>query len=85
MSRTSFLLPHRNKVLMRVSFDSVGKGAHFEGVLLAKRFVTLQTGSSMNGRILSQTEVALQKATVNSPAVPAPEVIEKRSSPRQWL
>nr|4NUH_A Chain A, ice-binding protein [Leucosporidium] len=46
---------------------TVGKGAHFEGVLLAKRFVTLQTGSSLNGRVLSQTEVALQKATVNSP------------------
>nr|AEG19527.1 antifreeze protein [Glaciozyma antarctica] len=62
----------------------VGKGAHFEGVLLAQRFVTLQTGSSLNGRVLSQTEVALQKATVNSPFVPAPEVVQKRSNARQW-
>ena len=46
---------------------SFGAGAHFEGILLCKTDVTLQTGSSMNGRILSQTAVALQKATVTKP------------------
>jgi len=39
-------------------------GAHIEGVILAKTSVTLVTGTTMNGRILSQTFVALQKATV---------------------
>ncbi len=47
---------------------SIGAGAHFEGVLLCKTDVTLVTGASMNGRLLSQTAVALQKATVVQPA-----------------
>ncbi|MDB4961981.1 MAG: hypothetical protein JWP01_1980 [Myxococcales bacterium] len=42
--------------------------SHFEGILLCKTDVTLQTGSTMNGRILAQTQVALQKATVTRPA-----------------
>jgi hypothetical protein len=45
-----------------------GAGAHFEGVLLCKTGVTLQTLATMNGRILAQTAVALQKATVTKPA-----------------
>ena len=45
----------------------IGSTAHFEGILICKTDVTLQTGSSMNGRILSQTAVALQKATVTKP------------------
>jgi hypothetical protein len=48
--------------------STFGAGAHFEGVLLCKTGVTLQTGSTMNGRILAQTAVALQKATVTKPA-----------------
>ena len=48
--------------------STFGAGAHFEGVLLCKTGVTLQTGSTMNGRILAQTAVALQKATVTRPA-----------------
>jgi hypothetical protein len=44
-----------------------GAGSHFEGVLLCKTAVTLQTGASMNGRVLSQTQVALQKATLTQP------------------
>jgi hypothetical protein len=45
-----------------------GANAHFEGILLCKTDVTLQTGASMNGRVLSQTEVALQQAIVTQPA-----------------
>ncbi|KAF8582379.1 antifreeze protein [Ramaria rubella] len=41
-----------------------GAGAKFEGVLLGASSVTLQTGATMNGRILSQTAVILQVATV---------------------
>jgi len=47
---------------------SIGAGAHFEGVMLCKTDVTMITGSSINGRILAQTQVALQKATVTQPA-----------------
>jgi len=40
-------------------------GAHMEGVLLVKTAVTMKTGSSLNGRVLSQTAVVLQAATIN--------------------
>lgn len=44
-------------------------GSHFEGILLSAQTVTLQTTSTMNGRILSLEAVALQKATVVQPAL----------------
>ena len=47
---------------------STGAGAHFEGILLCKTQVTLETGTTMNGRVLAQTLVALQSATVTPPA-----------------
>jgi len=47
---------------------AIGPGAHFEGIMLTAVGVVLETGSSMNGRILSQTRVDLQKATVTEPA-----------------
>lgn len=46
-----------------------GADSHFEGVLLSKTDVTLQTGATMSGRILAQTQVALQQATVTQPAL----------------
>jgi hypothetical protein len=45
----------------------VGAGAHMEGTILAKTTVTFITGSSLNGRILAQTLVALQMATITHP------------------
>jgi hypothetical protein len=45
-----------------------GAGSHFEGVLLSKTAITLQTGATMNGRALAQTAVALQSATIVQPA-----------------
>ncbi len=44
-----------------------GTTSHFEGNLMCKTDVTLQTGASMNGRILSQTAVTLQQATLVKP------------------
>jgi len=44
-----------------------GAGSHFEGILLCSTQVTLQTGATMTGRILAQTFVALQQATVTQP------------------
>jgi hypothetical protein len=46
----------------------VGAGAHMEGILLVKTAVTFETGSSLDGRVLSQTFVALDQATINSSA-----------------
>jgi hypothetical protein len=42
----------------------IGGDATFQGILLAGSAVTLDTGATLDGRILSQTAVALQKATV---------------------
>jgi hypothetical protein len=46
---------------------TLGTTAHFEGIILGKTGITLQTGATMNGRALAQTLVALQKATVTKP------------------
>jgi hypothetical protein len=42
----------------------VGTGAHMEGVILSKTNVTFKTGSSLNGRVFSQTRCDLQMATI---------------------
>jgi hypothetical protein len=47
---------------------SIGTTAHFEGVVLAKTMVAVKTGASVNGRLLAQTAVTLQKNTVTQPA-----------------
>jgi hypothetical protein len=47
---------------------TLGAGAHLEGVLLCKTEITVQTGASVNGRLLAQSQVALQQATVTQPA-----------------
>jgi hypothetical protein len=47
---------------------TVGAGAHLEGVLLVKTAVTFKTGSSLDGRVLSQTACNLQMATIKSSA-----------------
>jgi hypothetical protein len=47
---------------------TLGANSHFEGIVLGKTSVTLQTGATMNGRVLAQTQIALQQATVTQPA-----------------
>ncbi|WP_426103577.1 ice-binding family protein [Massilia sp. TSP1-1-2] len=47
---------------------TIGTTAHFEGVVLAKTLVAVKTGATINGRLLAQTEVTLQKNTVTQPA-----------------
>lgn len=41
--------------------------AHFEGIILTKTAATLNTNSSLNGRIFAQTAVALDAATLTQP------------------
>lgn len=41
--------------------------AHFEGIVLSQTEITLATGASVNGRLLSQTAVTLDQATVSEP------------------
>ncbi|KAJ7213605.1 antifreeze protein [Mycena pura] len=45
---------------------SVGAGAHLEGVVLGQTSISLLSGASANGRLLAQTNVILQQATVNN-------------------
>ena len=44
-----------------------GPTSHFEGVILSKKGITFQTGASINGRVLAQTQVALDKNTITMP------------------
>jgi hypothetical protein len=46
---------------------TLGATSHFEGIILSKTGITLQTGASINGRALAQTLVALDKNTVTRP------------------
>jgi hypothetical protein len=45
----------------------VGLGAHMKGIVLTATYVLFETGSSIDGRIFSQTHVALQVTTVTPP------------------
>ena len=46
---------------------ALGTTAHFEGVLLATKAITINTGATANSRFLSQTTVTLDANTVVSP------------------
>jgi hypothetical protein len=41
--------------------------SHFEGVILCKTAITLQTTASMHGRALAQTLVAIDNNAITAP------------------
>jgi len=45
----------------------LGTTAHAEGVILSQTAIHLRTGASVNGRLLAQTAVTLDGATVVEP------------------
>ena len=47
---------------------TIGTTAHFEGVVLGKTMVAVNTGASVNGRLLAQTAVTLQMNAITEPA-----------------
>jgi len=47
---------------------AIGTTAHFEGVVLAAKAITVNTGATVNGRLLSQTAVTLDGNAVTQPA-----------------
>jgi hypothetical protein len=47
-------------------YVTLGADSHMEGVILVKTAVTFITGSSINGRVLTQTACTLQSATIDS-------------------
>jgi len=48
---------------------TLGATSHFEGVVLCKTNIDVQTSATMNGRLLAQTSIALDQATVTQPAL----------------
>jgi len=46
---------------------SLGTTSHFEGIVLSLSSITLDTGASINGRLLAQTEITLDQNTVTQP------------------
>ena len=46
---------------------TLGTTSHFEGNILGKTGINLQTGATMNGRMLAQTAVTLEMNTVVKP------------------
>ena len=46
---------------------TLGTTSHFEGTILGKTGINLQTGASVNGRLLAQTAVTLQMNSVTKP------------------
>ena len=46
---------------------TMGTTSHFEGVVLCMTLIDMQAGATMNGRLLAQTEVTLNQATVTQP------------------
>lgn len=46
---------------------TIGTTAHFEGIILSKTGITMQTGASVNGRTLAQTAVILDGNAVKAP------------------
>jgi beta-lactam-binding protein with PASTA domain len=56
---------------------NLGTTSHFEGVILSATAINQQTGASINGRMLAQTEVTLQQNALTQPADDAivPDVV----------
>lgn len=51
---------------------SIGSDAHFEGIILGKKNISLGAKASINGQLLAQTAVALIMSTVVAPSVSVP-------------
>jgi len=47
---------------------TIGTTAHFEGIVLAKTIIAVNTGATVNGRLLAQTAVTLQMNAITEPA-----------------
>jgi len=51
---------------------ALGSTSQFEGTILAQAAITMQTGASVNGRLLAQTAVTLDANTITATAVSVP-------------
>ena len=56
-------------IFWQVAGDAtIGTTAHFQGILLGKTLIAVNTGATVNGRLLAQTAVTLQMNSVKQPA-----------------
>jgi hypothetical protein len=55
---------HQNVFWQVAGQANIGTTAHMEGVVLTYTAITLQTGASINGRLMSQTAVNLDSNVV---------------------
>lgn len=46
---------------------TIGRNAHFEGIILSVNEITLEKGATLNGRMFSQTSINLDDNTVTEP------------------
>ncbi len=46
---------------------TINTNAHFEGIILSEQAITLENGATLNGRMLSQTDVTLDENTIREP------------------
>lgn len=46
---------------------TVGDGARFQGIILAKTSITFQTGASAVGRLLAQSAITLDQNSIQQP------------------
>lgn len=58
----------RNIFWQIAGLANFGTTSHIEGTILSKTMIAMQTGASINGRLLAQTAVTLQMNTVTLPA-----------------
>ena len=54
----------RNVFWQTAGAVDIGTTAHFEGTILSQTMITVNTGALVTGRLLAQTQVALQKNSV---------------------
>ena len=48
---------------------TLGTTSHFEGNILAAEYIAMETGASINGKLLAGTQVALQMSIVTMPSL----------------
>lgn len=58
----------KNIIWQVAGATTLGTNAHFEGVILDKTMIAVNTGTSINGRLLAQTAVTLQQNAITEPA-----------------
>jgi hypothetical protein len=62
--------PKASNIFWQVAqYVTTGASSHLEGVLLVKKTAAFAASASLNGRIYSQTSIALSMVTITAPAI----------------